>query len=117
MSNETCPVMVSGGPWAHRHTCGRPVKENGKCGVHARVDRRRAEQDERSKANRAEGLTRMERSKPLKEALETLGIHAGFAGEWTYGADLGPHEVCISARYFDALTTILQEHILEHHLD
>lgn len=71
----TCPERVYGGAWEPARTCAKPVKRNGKCGIHAAADEKRARnqaerdaKDDRDRARRAE-------SKALAVALtERLGI-------------------------------------------
>jgi len=43
--SETCQV-ITGEAWS-RHPCGRPVKRNGMCGIHAAAAERRAASDRR----------------------------------------------------------------------
>ena len=107
---ETCQVRVHV-DWSS-HPCGRPVKENGKCGVHARVDRKRDESRVQAEAYRDEAKARVQVSQPLKAALDTLDIPYYVSGEESYGSDPRGHEVRIDAQYFERLTIILQSYIV-----
>jgi hypothetical protein len=50
---KTCPEMVSRGSWSPRERCGRPVKQDGLCGIHATAKRKADEKDQayRAKVN------------------------------------------------------------------
>ena len=55
-TSETCPVDIWDG-W-HSHPCRRPIKRNGKCGLHAAADERRErnEADRKAKARERDRL-------------------------------------------------------------
>lgn len=54
MESEICPIRVCGDRWTASHLCGKPVKSDGLCGVHAAAKRRRDAADAEDVARRAE---------------------------------------------------------------
>lgn len=70
MSAETCPVDVwSREIFGGHYICGKAVKRNGKCGIHARVD----EQEAAKKKSREEKIAH---AATLTERLARHGINA-----------------------------------------
>ena len=61
MSAETCPVETWD-MWSRR-TCGRPVKRDGMCGLHAAARERKARNDEARAAARREAEDAAERDR------------------------------------------------------
>jgi hypothetical protein len=48
--SDTCPMSVHSGSVWHPRTCGKPIKRDGMCGVHAAArDRRNANDAERAR--------------------------------------------------------------------
>lgn len=76
-----CQVSVYGHDrWARSTTCGKPVKRDGMCGIHAAAKERRAKNDQQRDAKR-------ERGKQIAAALtDLLGLPVYHHG---YGPDDG----------------------------
>lgn len=70
---DTCPVRVYGSHDFQGHRCGKPIKRNGKCGVHAAADERRernrASWEEKFDANRKQYAE----DKQLEQRIAELG--------------------------------------------
>lgn len=82
-SEETCPERVipkSG--WERPHTCGKPVKSDGLCGVHAAAKHRREASKAAEEAKQANSRFNQE---VVRAALAELGID-GEAHYSIYGA-------------------------------
>ena len=114
---QTCRVHVYGSGYQPGHPCGRKVKENGKCGIHAAADKRDAAKEEERARNIRMAEHNREVSQPLKDALGILGIHYSMSGEVSYGSNPGFHEVRILSGQFPKLLEILQRHIIDNHID
>lgn len=102
-TNARCEERVlAGDPWSLGRTCGRPAKENGKCGIHLRAERLREKRDrdyaesrERSKLNEQKALDRIA---ALRQAGVTGGnitprYVSGRSFECTGGVILSPEAV------------------------
>lgn len=71
-SVDVCPVKVpDGGRLASFHTCGRAIKRDGMCGMHAAAEERRAATEV---SWREEHAAQKALAAHLKEALAELGI-------------------------------------------
>ena len=65
--------------WSNFEPCGRPVKDDGLCGLHLSVRRRRAERD-------AAGNARRQRDEELQREAERLGATLGIEVTLEYNA-------------------------------
>lgn len=52
----TCPERISNGMWSGYRTCGRPVKMNGLCGLHASARERAKKKSNEREQRVAEGV-------------------------------------------------------------
>jgi hypothetical protein len=69
---DQCQEQVSdGGRWPSFHTCGRPIKRDGLCGLHAAAKDRAAQRD-RDMAAKRDGQKRAKAS--AEAALTELGV-------------------------------------------
>lgn len=67
-----CPELVSDGQRSVSfHRCGRPIKRNGLCGLHAAAKERRAKRDQEWQEARVEQEVRR---RTATEALSRLGV-------------------------------------------
>lgn len=67
----TCPVHIWRGFQSDR--CGRPVKRNGKCGVHAAADERHAAKQERWNREYEERQIQRAAERALEDRIAELG--------------------------------------------
>ena len=79
MNVETCPVRLRGGSLLYPRVCGRPVKEDGLCGVHLEA---RARRDRNADARREERARMVEQSSLIAARLRRHGIESqvGWSG-------------------------------------
>lgn len=75
MSDEACQVWVFAATWDMvGHACGRPVKRNGKCGIHARADEVAAANARARAAERAKEEAELGQARSFVLRLEALGV-------------------------------------------
>ena len=86
MSGDVCKQLVNRGDsrWSNFQECGRPVKENGLCGLHLSVRARR-------EAKAAAWLAEQSRSDDLKMAAGRLTV--------ALGVNVHPHFSSLSHKY------------------
>jgi acyl-CoA reductase-like NAD-dependent aldehyde dehydrogenase len=70
-TENTCQIRVYGDRWTGSHICGKPVKSDDLCGVHAAAKRRR---DANDAAAAAANKTSRENRAAALAALADLGI-------------------------------------------
>lgn len=76
-TTTTCPQTVyTDSRDVRGHRCGRPVKDEGLCGVHLAGKRRRQENDAARATERAEDDQREAAAQALCDRLRALGIRA-----------------------------------------
>lgn len=80
MTDDGCPeILRSGDAWSRRsYRCGKPIKRDGLCGVHA------AAKDRRAKGDR-ERVEREQRAKVLADRVEAITGVRPYV-RWEYGA-------------------------------
>lgn len=75
MSDETCQVRVYATTWDMvGHACGRQVKRNGKCGIHARADEVVLANVRAREAERAQEEAELGQARSFVLRLEALGV-------------------------------------------
>lgn len=67
---EICKKYVSSGTWSKPRQCGRPVKENGLCGIHAAAERRKEANYRRWELEAEQAEERREAAKPIIQAFK-----------------------------------------------
>ena len=85
MNAQTCPEVVYSGGWGSSHKCGRPVKRDGLCGLHASAKERRERNDaERRDRERERRDVRAERG----QIAAAISRATGLLVEAAYSEDL-----------------------------
>jgi hypothetical protein len=77
MTEQTCQERVSNGPRSVSfHTCGKPVKDEGLCGVHLAAKRRKEANSEARRSYYDEQARLRQASERRVDALAEHGIYA-----------------------------------------
>jgi hypothetical protein len=77
MTDETCQERVSNGARSVSfHTCGKPVKEEGLCGVHLAARRRREANDAKRDLEWRQDRKRKDLAQDICNRLAAMGIDA-----------------------------------------
>lgn len=93
-----CRERLKGAGFYGMWLCGRPVKEDGKCGVHLAVARRRAEKAVAREERWAVAAANRKVARDLAEELKALGVDAR-GGSWAVElTPEGAHELIVRLR-------------------